>query len=35
MSLALLGDLIFLPAILYLVDGNDELEVAPSDTSPA
>ena len=26
MSLALLGDLIFLPAILYLVDGNDEGE---------
>lgn len=35
MSLALLGDLIFLPAILYLVDGNDELEVTPSDASLA
>lgn len=31
MSLALLGDLIFLPAILYLVDGHDEPEPAQSD----
>lgn len=33
MSLALLGDLIFLPAILYLVDGHDEPESAQSDVS--